>query len=82
MFVCLICYRSWSTLKGYIHGHREFDVYFVEVCDEGDSWKQTPAFIDNYEENRIPFDLLHSSEAESCYRNHYNNLRALNRKNL
>ncbi|OWF54503.1 Rho GTPase-activating protein 190 [Mizuhopecten yessoensis] len=72
--------ESWTTCQRYILQHPDFDQYFVEVCYENDSWKTTPHFVDNYQEIRIPYDLLSSCDAETCFRNHFNALQAQHRK--
>ncbi|XP_033752621.1 rho GTPase-activating protein 5-like [Pecten maximus] len=72
--------ESWTTCQRLIRQHPDFDEYFVEVCYENDSWKTTPHFVDNYQETRIPFDLLSSCDAETCFRNHFNALQAQHRK--
>ncbi|KAK3101435.1 hypothetical protein FSP39_003567 [Pinctada imbricata] len=72
--------RSWPSCIAYISKQSEFDRDFVLVCDEGMSWKFVSEFVDNYSETRIPFDLLGSTEAENCFRNHLNALQAEFRK--
>jgi hypothetical protein len=81
-FICLFIdhSRSWSTIQRSIQGHPDFGSHFVHVCPPGESWKQTEDFLDNKEENRIPFDFLTSPEAEDCFRSHLGELRAQQRK--
>ncbi|XP_064602991.1 rho GTPase-activating protein 35-like isoform X2 [Liolophura sinensis] len=72
--------RSWPACQRYIRQHRDFDSLFVDVCpEETDSWKYSN-FVDNYEETRLPFDLLKSPEAETYFRNHMNALQAQHKK--
>lgn len=72
--------RSWPSCQNKILGHKDFDVFFIKVCDEpGMSWKFTK-FVDDRVENRLPADLLTSTEAENCFRNYVNALQAAHRK--
>jgi hypothetical protein len=57
----------------------DFDQFFVKVCEDGESWTSTD-FVDDVQENRLPLDLLASTEAETCFRNHVNALQAARRK--
>lgn len=57
----------------------DFDSFFVKVCEDGETWTTTD-FVDDVQENRLPLDLLTSSEAETCFRNHVNALQAARRK--
>ncbi|BFZ15995.1 hypothetical protein BsWGS_19034 [Bradybaena similaris] len=73
--------RGWNTIRRLIREHPDFDRHFVIINEEGcSSWRQSEAFLDDLDEARIPFDLLNSAEAEMCFRNHLNELQALNRK--
>lgn len=52
----------------------------MDVCvEETDSWKYSN-FVDDYEETRLPFDLLKSPEADTYFRNHMNALQAQHKK--
>ncbi|KAL3841673.1 hypothetical protein ACJMK2_019787 [Sinanodonta woodiana] len=71
--------RSWTSCQNIIRQDEDFNDYFVEVCEAGMSWKYTD-FVDDYQETRLPFDFLSSSEAENGFRNHVNALQAARRK--
>lgn len=72
--------KPWSGCQRYIADHPDYDTYFVEVAPGDESWKSKQDFVENYSELRIPFDLLNSSDAEKCFRNHLDNLQAEYRK--
>ncbi|XP_071121555.1 rho GTPase-activating protein 190-like isoform X18 [Mytilus edulis] len=72
--------KPWSGCQRYIADHPDYDTYFVEVAPGDESWKSKQDFVENYSETRIPFDLLNSSDAEKCFRNHLDNLQAEYRK--
>ncbi|XP_067656083.1 rho GTPase-activating protein 190-like isoform X7 [Haliotis asinina] len=73
--------RSWPTVQKNIQKHEDFSKYFVDACTSGQgTWKTTDAFLDSQEETRIPFDLLNSPDAETCFRNHVNELQANHRR--
>nr|XP_022293223.1 rho GTPase-activating protein 190-like isoform X5 [Crassostrea virginica] len=74
--------RSWSACQKYIKDHPEFSHYFVEVCNpaQGETWKLKPAFIDNYNETRMPFDILSSQEGEEAYQRHLKTLQEAHKK--
>lgn len=76
----VVAERSWATLQRSMQSHPDFSGHFVEVCQPGETWKTTEDFLDNGEEKRIPFDLLNSQEAETCFRNHLNELQARRKK--
>ncbi|XP_050409966.1 rho GTPase-activating protein 190 isoform X3 [Patella vulgata] len=72
--------RTWSVIQRYIKQHEDSSKYFVQVCDsEEDSWKDVDKFIDSYE-TRLPFDLLNTPEADTCFRNQLNELQVKQRK--
>ena len=71
--------KSWLGCQQFIAHHQDFDDYFIEIPDV-DSWKLQSDFVDNHSETRIPYDLLNSSDAENCFRNHLNALQAEHRK--
>ena len=77
-----MCFRSWSACQKYIKDHPEFSQYFVEVCNpaQGETWKLKPAFIDNYNETRMPFDILSSPEGEEAYQRHLKTLQEAHKK--
>ncbi|XP_071104673.1 rho GTPase-activating protein 190-like isoform X3 [Haliotis cracherodii] len=73
--------RSWPTVQKNIQKHEDFSKYFVDACTVGQgTWKTTDAFLDSQDETRIPFDLLNSPDAETCFRNHVNELQANHRR--
>ncbi|PVD34051.1 hypothetical protein C0Q70_05313 [Pomacea canaliculata] len=72
--------RGWGALQQTLKNHPEFHKHFVEVCLPGESWKSKDAFVNSEDEKRIPFDLLSSSEAEICFRNHLNDLQIQHKK--
>ncbi|XP_052064008.1 rho GTPase-activating protein 190-like isoform X6 [Mytilus californianus] len=72
--------KPWSGCQRYIADHPDYDTYFIEVAPGDESWKSKQDFVENYSELRIPFDLLNSSDAEKCFRNHLDNLQAEYRK--
>ncbi|XP_076116759.1 rho GTPase-activating protein 35-like [Mytilus galloprovincialis] len=72
--------KPWSGCQRYIADHPDYDTYFVELAPGDESWKSKLDFVENYSEIRIPFDLLNSSDAEKCFRNHLKNLQAEYRK--
>ena len=57
----------------WIQRQDHFDQCFVNI-PEGGPWQQSDYIESNNE--RIPFDLLESNEAENCFRDHVNMLRA------
>ncbi|XP_053384790.1 rho GTPase-activating protein 190-like isoform X4 [Mercenaria mercenaria] len=71
--------KSWTVCQNQMMRDDDFDQFFVKVCEDGDSWTTTE-FVDDVQENRLPLDLLASSEAETCFRNHVNALQAARRK--
>lgn len=73
-------FRGWGALQQTLKNHPEFHKHFVEVCLPGESWKSKDAFVNSEDEKRIPFDLLSSSEAEICFRNHLNDLQIQHKK--
>lgn len=72
--------RSWPSVQRLIQSHPDFSSHFIQVCQAGESWKQTEDFLDDKEESRIPFDLLTSPEAEDCFRSYLHELRNQQRK--
>ncbi|XP_046439923.1 rho GTPase-activating protein 190-like isoform X3 [Daphnia pulex] len=63
---------DWELIKEKMHGHPEFNRYFLDCPADGMSWAETD-LLDSTE-MRIPFDVLDTSEAEMVFRNHINSL--------
>ncbi|RWS31593.1 rho GTPase-activating protein 190-like protein [Leptotrombidium deliense] len=67
---------DWDSVKGRLRNHEEFDNYFVFNADQ--TWQE--ADLGENPENRIPFDLLDTQEAEQCFLDHRSNLESEERR--
>lgn len=65
---------DWEKIQMYMRNHIDFDQYFFDSAQQNVSWMDLSDFSDMEEENRIPFDVLETSEAETVFKNHLNKL--------
>ena len=68
-------FRDWIIVQQRIREHQDFDRWFVEY-PEDTTWMEANLFDGDSSENRIPFDVLDSTEAETVYKNLLNQLNA------
>ena len=74
-----VCCRGWPNVQRWLRTQQFYSECFLDASDSGVPW-QLSDVIDDTSEQRIPFDLLDSSEAESVYRGHIQQLREQYRK--
>ena len=67
--------RDWIIVQQRIREHQDFGRWFVEY-PEDTTWMEANLFDGDSSENRIPFDVLDSTEAETVYKNLLNQLNA------
>jgi hypothetical protein len=65
---------DWENIQIYLRNHLDFDQYFFDSTEQNVSWADLSDFSDYDEENRIPFDILDTQEAETVFKNHLNKL--------
>jgi p190-A and -B Rho GAPs FF domain len=65
---------DWEKIQIYMRNHIDFDQYFFDSAQQNVSWMDLSDFSDMDEENRIPFDVLETPEAETVFKNHLNKL--------
>lgn len=65
---------DWEKIQMYMRNHIDFDQYFFDSAQQNVSWMDLSDFSDMEEENRIPFDVLETPEAETVFKNHLNKL--------
>ena len=58
----------------------DFEQFFVQVCEAGESWTTRTDFIDNVQESRIPMDILDTKEAADKFRAHFDALMEVHKK--
>ncbi|XP_055390265.1 rho GTPase-activating protein 190 isoform X3 [Condylostylus longicornis] len=63
---------DWNSVRSYFKGHVDFDQYFFE-CQRA-PWTDLSDVSDMEDEQRIPFDVLDTPEAETVFKNHVNAL--------
>ena len=71
----ILFFRDWIIVQQRIREHQDFDRWFVEY-PEDTTWMEANLFDGDSAENRIPFDVLDSTEAETVYKNLLNQLNA------
>jgi glucocorticoid receptor DNA-binding factor 1 len=64
---------DWVTVKTYIRNHMDFSQYFFD-CGERATWPELSDVSDMEDENRIPFDVLDTPDAENVFKNHMSTL--------
>lgn len=64
---------DWDTVQSYLRNHIDFDQYFFDSPHQA-TWSELSDFSDMEEENRIPWDVLDTPEAETVFKNHMNKL--------
>jgi hypothetical protein len=64
---------DWETIQAYLRNHIDYDQYFFDSPHQA-SWTELSDFSDMEEENRIPWDVLDTQEAETVFKNHINKL--------
>ncbi|XP_055603332.1 rho GTPase-activating protein 190 isoform X2 [Uranotaenia lowii] len=67
-------YGDWQSIRGYFRNHVEYEQYFFDAVERGGSWAELSDMSDMEDENRIPFDILETPEAETVFKNHMNAL--------
>ncbi|XP_022659460.1 rho GTPase-activating protein 190-like isoform X2 [Varroa destructor] len=75
---------EWVDVKEQLRSHPDFDQYFIDRPDE--SWEELILGDDQNEdglcdEDRVPFQLLDSEDAEQCYLQHRQSLESEDRRN-
>lgn len=65
---------DWENIQIFMRNHLDFDQYFFDSAEQNVSWMDLSDFSDYDEENRIPFDILDTPEAETVFKNHLNKL--------
>lgn len=65
---------DWEKIQLYLRNHIDFDQYFFDSIQQNVSWMDLSDCSDMEEENRIPFDVLETPEAETVFKNHLNKL--------
>ncbi|CAH1718321.1 unnamed protein product [Chironomus riparius] len=65
---------DWDKIQVYLRNHIDFDQYFFDSTQQNVSWMDLSDFSDMEEENRIPFDVVDTAEAETVFKNHLNKL--------
>lgn len=65
---------DWENIQIYLRNHLDFDQYFFDSTEQNVSWMDLSDFSDYDEEQRIPFDVIDTSEAETVFKNHLNKL--------
>ncbi|XP_033214904.1 rho GTPase-activating protein 190 isoform X3 [Belonocnema kinseyi] len=69
--------EEWSTIQQYIKEHPDFHQYFYE-CPEDIPWIDYDFGENNT--SKIPYDVLETSEAETVFKNHINQLQQEQRR--
>lgn len=64
---------DWETIHSFLRNHIDFDQYFFDSPHQA-TWTELSDFSDMEEENRIPFDVLDTQEAELVFKKHMTNL--------
>lgn len=64
---------DWNSVRNYLKSHIDFEQYFFDT-GEHSAWTELSDVSDNEDENRIPFDVLDTNEAETVFKNHVNAL--------
>lgn len=64
--------QDWETVQSQLKTHVDFDQYFFECTDI--PWAELSDMSDNEDEQRIPFDVLGTADAETVFKNHVNAL--------
>ncbi|XP_052865905.1 rho GTPase-activating protein 190 [Anopheles cruzii] len=67
-------FGDWSSIRGYFRNHIDYEQYFFDVVERGGSWAELSDMSDVEDENRIPFDILDTPDAETVFKNHMNAL--------
>ncbi|XP_053695899.1 rho GTPase-activating protein 190 isoform X2 [Sabethes cyaneus] len=67
-------FNDWQSIRNYFRNHVEFEQYFFDAVERGGSWAELSDMSDMEDENRIPFDILETTEAETVFKNHMNAL--------
>ena len=75
LLLIILFFRDWIIVQQRIREHQDFDRWFVEY-PEDTTWMEANLFDGDSAENRIPFDVLDSTEAETVYKNLLNQLNA------
>ena len=65
---------DWEKIQMHLRNHIDFDQYFFDSAQQNVSWMDLSDFSDMEEENRIPFDVVDTAEAETVFKNHVNKL--------
>ena len=67
--------QDWEKIiELYLRNHIDFDQYFFDSAQQNVTWMDLSDFSDMEEENRIPFDVMGTDEAETVFKNHINKL--------
>lgn len=66
--------EDWEVVQGQLKGHVDFEQYFTEAAEV--PWPELSDASENEEEEqqRVPFDVLDTPEAETVFKNHVNAL--------
>lgn len=64
--------EDWEVVQNQLKNHVDFEQYFFEATEV--PWPELSDASDNEEEQRIPFDVLDTPEAETVFKNHVNAL--------
>ncbi|XP_058444677.1 rho GTPase-activating protein 190 isoform X1 [Malaya genurostris] len=67
-------FNDWQSIRNYFRNHVEYEQYFFDAVERGGSWAELSDMSDMEDENRIPFDILDTAEAETVFKNHMNAL--------
>ncbi|XP_058176550.1 rho GTPase-activating protein 190 [Anopheles ziemanni] len=67
-------FNDWASIRGYFRNHIDYEQYFFDAVERGGSWAELSDMSDMEDENRIPFDILDTPEAETVFKNHMNAL--------
>ncbi|EAT39017.1 AAEL009157-PA [Aedes aegypti] len=67
-------FNDWQSIRNYFRNHVEYEQYFFDAIERGGSWAELSDMSDMEDENRIPFDILDTPEAETVFKNHMNAL--------
>ncbi|XP_040172171.1 rho GTPase-activating protein 190 isoform X3 [Anopheles arabiensis] len=67
-------FNDWASIRSYFRDHIDYEQYFFDAIERGGSWAELSDMSDMEDENRIPFDILDTPEAETVFKNHMNAL--------
>lgn len=63
---------DWEVVQNQLKNHVDFEQYFMEPTEV--PWPELSDASENEDEQRVPFDVLDTPEAETVFKNHVNAL--------